>query len=688
MKRTFTVVALVMVLMSTMALAQTTTVHFRINTAAIPDTMNANSVVQLRGSEAPLTWDGNSGVRLQNVGGDYWEGTADFPTGAIVQYKVYTNASHDTVYGGASWEHEGWEANTNDASGNRILDLTTAGADTTVPLQFANGWNDGAGQYDTPYTTNDSTFVVYLRVNVQGFAQQGFDPSQHKIGVRGSNTSDWGQTGELGWNSTFFLTPENDHANGGSQQYQGSNFWSGAIHFPAQYANSGIQWKFVTHFNNSPADDDWGNMFWNPAQETNVQFSGSGADTTLAWLWYDNFRPGTASLGDTVEVTYKADMSDAIAGSGFTPGDTVIAISGWNLTGAEIYRTTRLVKQGFTNVYAATDTVVTAIGSNLQYNYYIIKDGIEYREIFFDFTDTQGGSSPEKRKLQITGNTVEVVDDAADVTSLRRKPKFRNLANLNDSTTVTYAVDLRPAWYQVAVGGDTLVDIQGAFDVTDADSVFAWGIRINGPATGGWGAWGIALFDDSTRTMFDDGTHGDEVAGDSIFSQTFGYNTSDIVGQEFKFGVRGGDNEGGFGNNHIQNIDQSAAHTYIHDQFGSIDPLFYWTWDYTNGAPSAIGDNDVELPTRFALHQNYPNPFNPTTNIKFDIPEQSDVTLKIFNVLGQKVATVFNGNLKAGEYAMSWNGRDNVGNLAASGVYFFKLEAGQNSAVRKMVLMK
>jgi len=412
------------------------TVHFNVNTAGVPDTLGVTSVLQVRGDTAPLSWDGNSGVLLTNVGAsdewgssDYWTGSTQFPAGAVIQYKFYTNA-HSSVTGGDPWEHQGWEGDL--AGGNRVLDLTGfTGTDTTLDLQFVNGWQSGVSQYDAPYTTNDTTFVVYLRVNVEGFKQQGFDPAQHKIGVRGSNTTDWGQTGEISWGSTFFLTPENDHANGGSQQYPGSNFYSGAVHVPMQYANSGIQWKFVAHFLNSPADDDWGNLFWNPQLEENVQFSGSGNDTTLYWRWYDRFRPGTADLTDTVTVTFKADMSKAIANSGFTPGDTVIAISGWNLTGADIYRSVKLVKQGFTNIYAATDTVVATIGANFQYNYYIIKDGIEYREISFDFTDTQGGSSPEKRKVQITGNSVEVLDDSDDISSMRRKPSFRNLNNPN-----------------------------------------------------------------------------------------------------------------------------------------------------------------------------------------------------------------------------------------------------------------
>jgi hypothetical protein len=435
-------------------------------------------------------------------------------------------------------------------------------------------------------------------------------------------------------------------------------------------------------------------MFWNPSLEENVQFTGSGNDTTLYWRWYERFTPASGTFGDTVVINYRADMSTAIANNGFTPGDTVIAIGGWNLTGGDVYRTTRLIKQGFTNVYAATDTVATNLGINFQYKYYVVKDGIEYREIFYDFTDPSGGSSAEKRKVEITGTPITVEDNSDDPASLRRKPNFRNLATPQQDLAVNFTCDLRPAYYQV-LAGDTLVAIQGgtSYDVTNPDDVYSWGVRINGPATGTWQAWGITLDNDTTRMMYDDGTHGDQVAGDTIFtSPAYMYyadpDSGDIIGQEFKFGVRGGDNEGGYGNNHIENLDDTTPTSYIHAQFGSIDPLFYWAWDFENGTVSGLGDEDAELPKKFALYQNYPNPFNPTTNFKFDLPAKSHVKLIIYNVLGQEVARVVDDNLNAGEYALTWNGMDQHGKLISSGVYFYKLQTDHNTAVKKLIMLK
>ncbi|UCE19262.1 MAG: T9SS type A sorting domain-containing protein [Gemmatimonadota bacterium] len=99
----------------------------------------------------------------------------------------------------------------------------------------------------------------------------------------------------------------------------------------------------------------------------------------------------------------------------------------------------------------------------------------------------------------------------------------------------------------------------------------------------------------------------------------------------------------------------------------------------------------VEIPTEYSLGQNYPNPFNPTTDIRYQIPDVRSpihTTLKIYNVLGQEVRTLVDMEKEPGYYAVTWNGRDNEGRQAASGVYFYRLTAGDYTATRRMVLMK
>ncbi|NUQ42566.1 MAG: T9SS type A sorting domain-containing protein, partial [Calditrichaceae bacterium] len=101
-------------------------------------------------------------------------------------------------------------------------------------------------------------------------------------------------------------------------------------------------------------------------------------------------------------------------------------------------------------------------------------------------------------------------------------------------------------------------------------------------------------------------------------------------------------------------------------------------------APLAGG----EMPREFALQQNYPNPFNPETRIKFQLPSAQAVTLTVYNVLGQKVRTLINERLEAGYYEAVWDGLNEQGQTLASGVYLYRMEAGDYRTVRRMVLLK
>ena len=88
------------------------------------------------------------------------------------------------------------------------------------------------------------------------------------------------------------------------------------------------------------------------------------------------------------------------------------------------------------------------------------------------------------------------------------------------------------------------------------------------------------------------------------------------------------------------------------------------------------------------MDQNIPNPFNPVTNIRFQLPEDSRVSLKIFNILGQEVKTLVGEAMAAGFYTMRWDGTNAHGLKVASGVYIYQLKAGTFEASQKMLLLK
>ncbi|MFQ5865574.1 MAG: FlgD immunoglobulin-like domain containing protein, partial [bacterium] len=103
----------------------------------------------------------------------------------------------------------------------------------------------------------------------------------------------------------------------------------------------------------------------------------------------------------------------------------------------------------------------------------------------------------------------------------------------------------------------------------------------------------------------------------------------------------------------------------------------------------------VGLPQTFALHQNFPNPFNPSTEIQYELPSRvgestgkMNTTLKIYNLLGQEVRTLLDEQQAPGYYRAIWNGRDNLGQRVTSGVYIYRLQAGDFVDVKKMVLVQ
>ena len=94
------------------------------------------------------------------------------------------------------------------------------------------------------------------------------------------------------------------------------------------------------------------------------------------------------------------------------------------------------------------------------------------------------------------------------------------------------------------------------------------------------------------------------------------------------------------------------------------------------------------LPEDYVLNQNFPNPFNPTTQIRFGLPQAGNVTLKIYNSVGQLVKTLVDGNMSEGYHQVTWDATDNSGSKLSSGVYFYRITAGTFTQVNKMMFLK
>jgi hypothetical protein len=160
---------------------------------------------------------------------------------------------------------------------------------------------------------------------------------------------------------------------------------------------------------------------------------------------------------------------------------------------------------------------------------------------------------------------------------------------------------------------------------------------------------------------------------------------------QFKFAVNGPvDNEAGFQEDHLLFLDdlpnqpgKKAINELEVVKFGRQRGLGAFK-DTVKIVNKFTGVKETgEVPLTYALYQNYPNPFNPVTTIKYSIPNSERVVLKVYNILGQEVATLVNEEQRAGVYELKFD----ASNLA-SGVYFYKLQAGKFIDVKKMMLVK
>ncbi|MFQ5870071.1 MAG: T9SS type A sorting domain-containing protein, partial [Candidatus Zixiibacteriota bacterium] len=141
--------------------------------------------------------------------------------------------------------------------------------------------------------------------------------------------------------------------------------------------------------------------------------------------------------------------------------------------------------------------------------------------------------------------------------------------------------------------------------------------------------------------------------------------------------------------------DEYIYYGYVGDYPAAVIDSSYFPFEVTAKAVGRPGVSDwtltgsfleaseVDLPTEFSLSSNYPNPFNAKTVIEYQLPQASDVKLEVYNLLGEKVATLVDGEQNAGYRSAAWDA-----SAASSGVYFYKLTAGDFTDTERMILVK
>lgn len=134
----------------------------------------------------------------------------------------------------------------------------------------------------------------------------------------------------------------------------------------------------------------------------------------------------------------------------------------------------------------------------------------------------------------------------------------------------------------------------------------------------------------------------------------------------------------------------------LNDKYSYIRGMHYYSFNNYKLAPRDTLDigpltgieDDVAAPLSYSLSQNYPNPFNPSTTIRYTLAQSGKFTLEVFNVLGQRVATLADQFQTAGVHQVTWNGRNDAGKPVGSGIYFYKLSGNNTTLTQKMILLK
>ncbi len=657
-------------------------VTFRANTSTVQGITDTSDVtpggagltgVDLRGEVQEYTSGANwtpGADPMMSVGGDYWELAVTFPEATIgteKQYKFGFNVLNLDGTVTSSWE----------GTPNRILTVPTE--DTVLLVEYVNSET-------APFVDVADSLDVYFRINMS--TNTDFNPATQQVHMAGSLE---------GWSHSIVMNRE------GESSYYNYHWRGNAVaEVPVE-----VQYKYTL--------GDWSGTH----ESIDNRVINVTQDTTIQWVYYNDVMPKPFEATDELEsLTFTTDVSAAIAASGFEQGDQLLVR--WGYGGTQLSVRTDELLAGFGTVYSVTipNVGVDLATDGIFYQYYRVVNDTEYREIFYNFNyegtdvslaerrlDDLSGVTAVGKVTSVAGNYAPytINDNAASNVSPRRMPKFRNAnmicAGCGDDNIIqwTYILDLRPAYAQVEAGS-TLEDIQGDIDITTTDQIDALGVFMNGPATvdqiqtEAWTTWGGTLAQTEYKKMYDDGaTDFDAVAGDRVYSNTYIYQSNaTTLGQEFKFGIGGGDNEGGYGNNHIENLTSDISNTTIFSAFGSIDPNFYNAWDYDTNSPNLeVELTGGALPHQFSLGDNYPNPFNPTTTVEFKLPIGADVKLNVYNLLGERVATIYNSYAQPGNYTATWNGLDLNGNQVPSGTYLFELDAGEYfHQVKKMTMMK
>ncbi len=670
------------------------TVTFRVNTSTVADTLSGDGAIQLRGAVNGEEFDdegyfgqnvnwGSSSIQATHVAGDYWELNLQMAPGDELTYKF--RAFHDLEGDVGAGFNDGWEA---DAAGGGNYSFTVpedATEDITTEILYFAGLN---APRQAPFEPSDEGMrAVHFRVDVGARVATGqYDPEDEDqvVGVRGDYNP---ETGRIAYKFV--------------------------IDTPA-----GIQWE-------DGADKE----VFLPA-----------ADSTLHWGYFNNEVPPTGEV-ITADVEFRANVGllEALGYFNRGIGDQVAIPGAFNSWDSG----TPMTFDEGEDIWRSTFELSREVGSTVPYKYFIIWDESRFDEdsenyipnLVADNGWEEPGSFGGGDRLYEFGSSefqIATGDFGGDVGFFNSLPE-QALITEDGTGSSTY-----PVTFELDMTEALTADVPFNPEASDVFLVVETPIFA---LTQGIPTGTAALDDPETREKLTFTRVGDTnnyeltldlmLPTENHFGFVIGYEDADgqIVtnGGGFDAGrryYRYVEPEavfddltiwpaGGFTLDPItwieEDLDFPEPPTYglgdedrpvllsdnPLDGFQTTFPLtrevqpenanhFYSGTIYLSTEPTSIsGPGSGELPRQITLNQNYPNPFNPTTNIDFSLPEQADIRLDVYNVLGQRVATLANGSFSAGTHTVQFDA-----SRLSSGVYLYRLQSGSFVTQKSMMLVK
>jgi len=518
----------------------------------------------------------------------------------------------------------GWDGK--DEGSNRSF---TAGSnDTTVAPVF---YNDEAMPSGNPASV---TFNVDMRLPARAGT---FDPSARTVFVAGSFT-DWGTSPvamtDPDGDSTYSVTTDINSAQ--------------LIQYKYIYANadtSDMQWESVDNRAHWVTDNpDTLNSFWN------------------------NVDPNSNLANGNIE--FSVDMSVMTDVGIFDPATDSVQVRGGFNGWSDSQRDQSIMAQNFLNTnlwFLQVPFTQVEVGTTENWKFFVNK--ADTNTLWTDGWERPLSTGGGNRAVDFAGTNDQTVPALyyGDILPNYMIPSGQNIS-------ITFEVDMTAA-------ADPSVQAL-PFDASQ-DTVYWISEQPAFINSQGW------TDTDNMRVL-----KMTDPDGDMVYTGTLNVKAPSWNGYEYRYGYASAANgyiaePSGFGSfaYRVRYIEQDGYQSFVQPYTAPQD---HWTaqedksdqWEAAPSGVTAVGDNEI-IPLKFQLSQNYPNPFNPSTAIKFTIAKAGNVTLKVFNVLGQQVSTLINKEMSTGNYNFNFDA-----SALSSGIYFYTLHAGNNIATKKMVLLK